>query len=75
MKILEHWTPAAFCGLLSFFALLGVVHPGSGGWWEPAFFSFLPMCFFFVASVTYRPDRELRELRQHVADVARRNAN
>ena len=40
------WTPAAFCVMLSIMKMF--LPDGSG---DPAFYSFLPMCFFFVAAV------------------------
>lgn len=40
------WTPAAFCALLSIMKMY--LPDGSG---DPSFYSFLPMCFFFVAAV------------------------
>ena len=50
---------------------MGVIGIGSLGsdswWWKPAFFGFLPMCFFFVAANTMRTQKELEELREKVA--------
>ena len=40
------WTPAAFCAILSGMKMF--MPDGTG---DPAFYSFLPMCFFFVAAV------------------------
>ncbi|MBL4771374.1 MAG: hypothetical protein JKY61_09575 [Planctomycetes bacterium] len=40
------WIPAVFCALLS---LMKMFMPNGAG--DPSFYSFLPMCFFFVASV------------------------
>ena len=40
------WIPAAFCAMLS---LMKMFSPNGTG--DPAFYSFLPMCFFFVALV------------------------
>ena len=40
------WTPAAFCAMLSIMKMF--LPDGSG---DPVFYSFLPMCFFFVAAV------------------------
>ncbi|MEQ8765972.1 MAG: hypothetical protein RL885_18785 [Planctomycetota bacterium] len=40
------WLPAGFCAFLS---LMKLFLPGDAG--GPAFFSFLPMCFFFTAAM------------------------
>lgn len=40
------WFPAAFCAILS---MMKMFSPNGTG--DPAFYSFLPMCFFFVALV------------------------
>jgi uncharacterized membrane protein len=37
--------------------------------WEPAFYSFLPMAFFFVGAVVYLMQREIRELRGIIAKL------
>ena len=69
MKTITHWIPAAFCAFLSLIALVGSVRSPDSDWWRPAFFAFLPMCFFFVASATTQMHRELRELRQRIAEL------
>ena len=70
MKKIAHWLPAIFCGFLSLIALNASIDAKGSEWWRPAFFSFLPMCFFFVGNVTFQMHRELRELRQRLASVA-----
>ena len=40
------WTPAAFCAMLS---IMKMFSPDGSG--DPIFYSFLPMCFFFVGAV------------------------
>jgi hypothetical protein len=69
MKTIAHWVPAAFCAFISFTALSASIRPPDSGWWRPAFFSFLPMCFLFVGFVTFGMHRELRELRKRLADL------
>ena len=69
MKPITHWTAVAFCVFLSLIALVGSVTSGTSSWWQPAFFSFLPMCFFHVAVVTTQIHRELSELRKRVAEL------
>ena len=65
LKTLGHWTPAAFCAFISFAALFA---PSGSDWWRPAFFAFLPMCFFFVGAATSQMQREIRELRKQLAE-------
>jgi hypothetical protein len=43
-------------------------------WWKPMFFSFLPMCFFFVGSATWQMQKEIRELRRQVAELQDKQA-
>ena len=67
-KTIGHWIPAVFCGFISFMALFASV--GSDAeWWRPAFFAFLPMCFFFVGTATSQMQREIRELRQQLGEL------
>ena len=67
MKKIAHWIPALFCALLSAMAL-GMQLPGSeSSAWKPAYYCFLPMCFFFVGSVSAQMQQELKELRQRLA--------
>lgn len=69
-KVVPHFVSFAFCAFLSGIAFVGLIGVGSPGadpsWWKPAFFGFLPMCFFFVASNTVRMQREIDELREKV---------
>ena len=76
MRTIVYWIPAAFCALISFLALLESIgihffvgSTGYIGWWQPVFFAFLPMCFFFVGVATTHLHRELRELKQRVAEL------
>ncbi len=41
------------------------VDPGMR-YWEPAFYSFLPMVFFFVGAVVFFTRREMRELKERI---------
>ena len=59
------WVPAVFCAFLSLIALVGSIGE-SGGWWRPAFFAFLPMCFFFVGGAILDTQRQVRELQQRL---------
>jgi len=68
MKTIAPWIPALYCAVLS--AVVLIVHLKSGAnssAWEPGFYCFLPMCFFFVGSVTAQLHKELKELRQRLA--------
>ena len=64
-QALAHWTPAAFCAFLSLLALSAL----NAEWWRPAFFAFLPMCFFFVGTATSRMQREIRDLRKQMVEL------
>ena len=75
MKNIAHWIPAIFCAFISLIALAGSVFSTDSGWGRMPFFAFLPMCFFFVGSVTFRMDRELRELRKRLDDLEQQKAS
>ena len=67
-KTLAHWIPAAFCAFISFLALFASIRPGAE-WWRPAFFAFLPMCFYFVGAATSGMHREIRDLRKQIVEL------
>ncbi len=69
LQSIGHWTPAVFCAFISLTALFASSSHPDAGWWKPAFFSFLPMCFFFVGSATWQMQKEIRELRKPVTDL------
>jgi hypothetical protein len=61
------WIPFAFAVYLCYSTLDHASRDLK--WWEPAFYSFLPMCFFFVGFVLYVTRGEVRELRRTVAEL------
>ena len=66
MKPISFWVPATICAVISLAALFGLA--GRGGKWSgPAFYAFLPVCFFFVGSILLRMQREMSRLRHRVA--------
>ncbi len=67
-QTVSHWIPAAFCALISLTAIFASVG-SDAGWWRPTFFAFLPMCFLFVGAATSRMQREIRELRDQIAEM------
>jgi len=75
MKTITHWIPAAFCAFISLIALFASAGPPDSGWWRPAFFAFLPMCFFFVGAATTQMHRELRTLRQRLTELEQKQAS
>jgi hypothetical protein len=65
MKAISFWVPTSLCACISMLALYGsVIHDSK--LWRPAFYLFLPLCFFLVGSITYRMHRELSRLRHRV---------
>ena len=62
------WIPAIFCAFLSLLALSMQIGSDSGAW-KPAFFCFLPMCFFFVGTATSQMQGEIRELRKQLVEL------
>ena len=65
-QIITPWIPTAFCAFISAIALFGSIWSlGSNDvWWRPAFFAFLPMCFFFVGATLSHMHRDICELEQ-----------
>lgn len=61
------WLGFTFCAFLSAIALVGT--STNSNWWQPSFYAFLPMCFFYVGSMLAGMSREIRELRQRLAEV------
>ncbi len=57
------WIPAAFCALLS---LMKMFSPNDAG--APAFYSFLPMCFFFAATVHLELLERIKTLEKALGD-------
>jgi len=51
------------------YSTLDRIPPSQTQYWEPAFYSFLPMCFFFAGVAIYAMGREIRELRQKIVEL------
>ena len=66
MKLIAHWMPALFCAFLSIMALTSQIGGTDNGSWKPAYYCFLPMCFFFMGNLTWQMSREIKDLRQQV---------
>ena len=62
------WIPFTFCVLLT---QACIWLPGGAG--SPAFYCFLPMCFFFVASMQLAMARRLRALEEQLATARAAN--
>jgi hypothetical protein len=67
---ISFWVPALFCAFLSFIALFR----SSGESWRPAFFCFLPMCFFFVGSALLQMHRQVRSLQERLEQLEQKRA-
>jgi len=67
-RVLVHWLPFSFAGFLCYSTLWRLVSTDMK-WWEPAFFAFLPMCFFFAGVTTSRLESEVRRLQEEVAKL------
>jgi hypothetical protein len=60
------WLPFVFAIYLSHSTLSHIARTDLKDW-EPAFYSFLPMCFFFGGMVSFVNRLEIRKLRDTVA--------
>ena len=58
------WIPFVFCAFLTLLKLT----MGSSA--DPAYFSFMPMCFFFVASAQVAAHKRIGELERELAQKA-----
>jgi len=62
------WLPFAYAVYLCYSALSHIA-PSEMKPWEPAYYSFLPMTFFFVGVAVYYMQRQIRELRGTIAKL------
>jgi hypothetical protein len=69
---LQNWVPMVFCASLSLICVGAFIGSSTAG--VIPFLCFLPMCFFFVATVTSNLQREVRELREQVAKLQEKQA-
>ena len=65
------WVPFVYALLLCNFALSRTAPGEMMRTWEPAFYSFLPMSFFFAGVVMYYLQREIHDLRNTVQKLQR----
>lgn len=75
MRKLPFWIPAMFCTFLSVSRLIG------GPGYDPVFFCFLPMCFYFVGMGSLASwkrvdalERRIVELQQRVVEATQARA-
>lgn len=72
------WAPAIFCAMLSLITISGNVivslinRTSNFGGIEIVFYCFLPMCFYFVGAFLSHLQRENRELRTRIEELASR---
>lgn len=59
--LFQIWAPVVFCAILSAMKLAG------GGSGDPAFYSFLPMCFFGVAAIQLSLVKRIKTLESALA--------
>lgn len=70
------WTPAIFCACLSLITVAGnliVAFTNRAVPWsgiDGVFYCFLPMCFYFVGALLSTLQRENRELRTRIEELA-----
>ena len=64
------WGAFGFSVFLSCLPMIGLivrtVRGGSSEWWQPAFYGFLPMCFFFIGTELNASRIEMQKLRDEV---------
>ena len=74
------WVPMGFCAALVLITVVTMIWmmatggPNSGGGWALAFLCNLPLCFMFVGFMTAHLQREVRELRQQIAELQTKRA-
>jgi hypothetical protein len=74
------WIPLAFCAALSLITVVVMlateaIGSKSSSGWGIGFVCFLPMCFFFVATMTTHLQGEIRDLRDQLAELRKKAAS
>lgn len=64
-QIVRHWLPTAFCA----FAVYVSMRDGTRVDALQGFVFWLPMCFFFVAMVSYPMQKQIRALQEEIQDL------
>ena len=66
------WGAVWFCAFLSVVALIGSMAEEMSGvsafWWKPAFYGFLPMCFWYLGASSSAMQHEIDDLRSRLKD-------
>ncbi len=67
--MIQYYTPFAFCAFLSLMALTMQICFNQSTAWGPAFFCFLPMCFYSSAGMFQTMQREIDALKKELAEL------
>jgi hypothetical protein len=73
-EFLLPWIPFVFA-IYVCYSTLSLIAPTDLKSWEPAFYSFLPMSFFFVGAAIHYLWREVRSLRSTIAALQAKTGN
>ncbi len=71
-KLQPIWLPGAFCAALcgiSLVAAIATQGPSGGTAWQPAFFCFLPMVFWFAGAQEHAARQRLAALETRLAEL------
>ena len=69
-EIVLCWLPFAAATYLCY-TTLNRIEPADFRFWQPAFYSFLPMSLFLVGAIVYISRKEIRDLRATVEELRR----
>ena len=67
--MIQYYVPAAFCGFLCFIVLIVQISMDQFTAWGPAFFCFLPMCFFFLGGIFHSMQSQIDALKKEIAEL------
>jgi hypothetical protein len=65
-KMLQYYVPAAFCAFLGLMVITMQILFNQSTVWGPAFFCFLPMCFFFLGGIFHSMQSQIDALKKEI---------
>jgi len=67
--MMKYYVPAAFCAFLCFIVLIMQISLNQSTAWGPAFFCFLPMCFFFLGGIFHFMQSQIDALKKEISEL------
>lgn len=67
--MIQYYVPAAFCAFLCLMVITMQILFNQSAVWVPAFFCFLPMCFFFLGSIFQTMQGQINALKKEITEL------